>query len=262
MRQLAGESKATAAQLAGARKEVARMLGVLESARSWPKPLPTYVPYTSRPPIIDGKLDDVLWANAVTYEGAYPMNSAVATKNPNTIWRMLWDKQYLYIAIECEDADVIAPALKRNDKIYNYDCVEVFLLPDMATRAYWEIEVSPTGSLYEGLNVKHPAHWGSDINLDVDVKGMKVAYSVDGTPNVADKDKKEKDKGYIVELAIPFNQLPGAAADKEAKIGDTLWFTMARMDRNAHDDFTAYSFLPMLSWTHNIWNYDQMVLIQ
>ncbi len=256
--ELSGRTPATAKQLAGARNEVTHEISVMESALSWPQPLAVMVNYAVRPPVIDGKLDDVVWQSATTFTGAFPLNSAVVSPTPKTVWRLLWDEQYLYAGFECEDPQIIAPPLERDGAVYNSDCVELFLMPDKTKMTYWELEFSPTGSIFDSLCVKSADHWGGKFDNSATMNGLKVAAQIDGTAN--SPDPAVTSKGYTMEVAIPWNALPGAAPDQRATSADTLYFMMARMDKN-RDNFTAYAFTPLLSWTHNVWNYAPMMLV-
>jgi len=254
VRVLTGETPSTAKGIVWARELVQSFIDVLEKVPTWPKPPAIVVPYTEKAPVIDGKLDDLAWKNALVLHGASALNTTKQVDN--TTWRLMWDEHYLYLGVNCADKEVIAPKLEHNGPIYNYDCVEFFLLPDFNTRKYWEIEVSATGDLYEAMNTKSPDHWGGQNDLTAHVQGLKYATSVQG---VANKPGDTTTTGYTVTMAVPFDQLPGAATGAKGAAGMQLHFMLAHMDKNS-GSFTAYAFYPLMSWTHNIWGYATMTL--
>ncbi len=245
---LLGDTPATAKGLEFARGVLKGMLIPLERAQKWPTPATIKVPFAKTAPKIDGKLDDPAWKHARVLKGAYAFNET--KKIDNTTWKLLWDAQYLYVGVECKDADIIAPDVKRDGAVYDNDCVEAFVLPDMKTLQYWELEANPTGGLYDSRCTKKPDHWGGAMDPAATMVGWQVAYTVKGTPNKPD----DTDTGYTMEMAIPVTQLPGMTATSVFTKGETLHLLLARMDRSK-GAFTAYAFLPTLSWTHNVWNY-------
>ena len=88
-------------------------------------PVPTYeVKRASRPIVVDGKLDDPAWKTAGTIEFQFPWREQTGAKQ-KTIARVLWDDQYLYVGYDCEDADIVAHYLERDDPTYKDDAVEI-----------------------------------------------------------------------------------------------------------------------------------------
>lgn len=256
---LTGEIAVKAGDMENARAKIMSMTKILEAGPHRLKPVPIYVPHAVRTPTIDGRLDDIAWMEAVTLEGGYPLNSPVLVKKPNTIWQFLWDEHYLYVGVECEDTDIIAPLLKRDGPVADDDCIRICLLPDLEKGEFWELDASPTCSTFDAMAVKRSKEWGAILQTEIDMKGWRVAATTEGSPN--EIMKTLPDRGYTIEMAIPFDQLPGATAGKLANPGDRLWFMLARVDRN-RGSFTTYSYTPLLSSIHNIWNYGELYLIQ
>jgi len=238
-----------------ARKTITESVETIGKASTWPRPSKVIVPYTSTPPVIDGKLDDAAWAKAVTFTNSYAFNKREPLTKPLTTWKILWDKDYLYFAFDCEDEDIIAPILPRDDMPFQYDSVEIFLLPDFRQGMYWELVIGATGSIYDGLNAKKFTGWGALTRTTENIEGLKVGTHVDGTPNKSG----DKDKRYIVEVAVPFKELPSYTRGNPPQKGDILCFMLARMNKDG-DVFTPIAVFPLLSWGHNIWNYAPMEL--
>jgi len=86
---------------------------------------------------------------------------------------------------------------------------------------------------------------------------LKYGIDIQGTIN----DDKDKDVGYTVEVAIPFEQLPGYGKIKP-KTGDKLKFMLARLEKIREKKMVPYSYKPLMGWGHNIWNHAVMELVK
>lgn len=252
---LMSDEKVPEDQLGFARGCIKNFADTLAKVPGWPTPPSVRVPYTKSMPVIDGKLNDAAWQHALVLQGVCVLNEKKRAAGPATTWRLMWDEKYLYLGVSCADTKIIAPRVGHNGPIYDNDCVELFLLPDFAKGVYWELEVSAIGDLFELQYTKKFDHWGSNPNQGVLMQGLLYAAALHGTANKSD----DTDSGYGVEMAVPFASLPGAAATAKGTAGQTLRFMLARMDRTP-TSFTPYAFCPLLSWTHNIWNYATMTL--
>ena len=54
-------------------------------------------------------------------------------KKEQTVAKMLWDDEYLYVAFLCQDAHISAERTKHDSSVWLDDCVEVFAAPDRAS---------------------------------------------------------------------------------------------------------------------------------
>jgi hypothetical protein len=233
--------------------DIEGLIDLIEAAPTWPEPGRHEIAKAAKPPVIDGKLDDVAWQRATVWKGAYPFNR-IEPVGPKTTWRVLWDDKNLYFAFDCADTDVVAPDRKRDDHVYSDDCVEMFILPDFRFRTYWEIVIAPNGSVFDSVECKRVDRWGADLDPSQNVRGLRHAQIVRGTLNKPG----DFDEGYTVEVAVPFSELP-AYTRCGPKPGDRLHFMLVRLDRTG-GKFSAYAFRPLQAWGHNIWNHAVMVL--
>lgn len=206
---------------------------------------------------MQAEAEDAAWQQAAVFKEVYPFNEKEAVPKPATIWRLLWDEQYFYARFECADEDIEAPAYKRDEPVFSRDCVEIFILPEFRTGVYWELVVSPSGSIYDGLNCKKFEEFASVTRAEENIVGLKIAYSVRGTVN----QPGDKDEGYIVDMAIPFSELPTYTRGNKPQPGYHLWLMLVRLDY-AGGKLKAYSFKPLLLWGHNIWNHYQGELVK
>lgn len=117
--------------------------------------------------VIDGKGSDAAWAKAqpVSWDTDY----TGAPTGTLTRVRALWSKAGLAVLIELEQADLSvdtsrAIAVERA-RLYDEDCVELFLTPDPHTPShYYEIELGPLGHFL-------------DIDVDRKAKREDVEWS-------------------------------------------------------------------------------------
>lgn len=247
--QLEGSRPATAPQLAEARAGITDWVDLLHAGLHWPPPPRFDIPRTAGPLRIDGVIDEQDWNGAAVFRGQYRFDEQRRDGNSTITWRLLWNEDYLYVAFECDDPDLQAPPVERDKEVFFHDCVEVFVLPRLDTGVYWEFVMGPQGSLYDGIRFKKWDEWGFVGRESADLAGLRWAVKVHGTLN----DSSDRDQGYVVEVAIPFKELPELSRITPAA-GMELRLMLARMDKSK-DGFTPYAFIPLLGWGHNIWNH-------
>ncbi len=233
--------------------DINNFLGLIEAGPGWPDPGLHRVPYAVIKPAVDGNPGDPAWANAWTWNEVYPFNKA-EQGGPATTFKLLWDERYLYVAFDCADEDIAAKERERDDHVYFDDCVEIFIMPSMRFRTYWEVVVAPNGSVFDAIQAKKIDLWGSLADKDENMRGLKHSQNIRGTLNMS----KDKDEGYTVQMAIPFDELPGYERCPP-RAGDRLNFMLVRLDKTA-GKLVPYSFRPLLGWGHNIWNHAIMEL--
>lgn len=252
---LKGEVDSTPEQLDFARRQGTNVTAVCQGAAAWPKPPRFRLPYAQSALTIDGKTDEAAWQNAAVFRTLYPFNKSEPASEPATTFRVLWNEEYMFFAFECADTDVQAKDVERDGPVWEWDCVEVFLLPEFEAGQYWEIDVTPAGSIYDALNAKNFRGWGPLARPELSLKGLQTACAVDGTINNSD----DVDGGYTIEIAVPFSQIPSYTRGNAPQPGDTLQMMLIRIDRNAAVN-TPYAFTPLHNWGHNIWNHAQAEL--
>ncbi len=117
--------------------------------------------------VLDGRGDEPAWQRArpVVWETDYAGKST----GVRTTVRFVWSKAALYALFELEKAglyvDRSRPTSSERSKLYEEDCVELFLTPDSANRLhYFEIEIGPLG------------HW-FDLEIDRQTGKSDTAWS-------------------------------------------------------------------------------------
>ncbi len=197
--------------------------------------IPRYTAYrVSDPPRIDGRLDEEAWQLAPRSPRFRDMVSGRETIH-DTRAAVLWDDEYLYVGYRIEEPDVQASITKRDEPIYMNNDVELFIA---GQDAYYEFEINAYGTIYEVFFIWKEAYEHGQYDTipgfgmdqpgrkpfqgvayrphprglrygfwNWDLKGLKSAVFIDGTVN----DGRDRDRGWTVELAIPWSGLSDLA---------------------------------------------------
>jgi hypothetical protein len=177
--------------------------------------------------LVDGKLNDDAWSNVqwtdsfVDIEGSLKPDPFYDTKA-----KMTWDDNYFYFGAYLEDPHVWASITARDAVVYKDNDFEIFLDPDGDTHNYYELEVNAFETEWDLILLK-PYHDADGVALDSwDIPGLISKVHVDGTIN----DPSDMDKGWSVEIAIPWRSLIGNFRSKTPpKEGETWKVNFSRV---------------------------------
>jgi hypothetical protein len=164
-----------------------------------------YVCYRAADSIrIDGLSDDLSWDMAQSTD-AFVDISGEGFPRPryHTTAKMLWDEHYLYILAELKEPHVWANLTERDCVVYADNDFEVFIDPEGEGRDYFEIEVNAIGTVFD-LSLTGPYRAPKYfVQVQWNCPGLKIATHINGTLN----DPSDTDKGWTVEMAIPYQAL-------------------------------------------------------
>lgn len=209
---------------------------VVAQADAAPAQLPEYtVLRAAVPPAIDGKLDEAAWlaAPAIT-DFVFPWRTG--GKKEQTVAKLLWDDEHLYIAFLCEDAHITARHTERDGKIPEDDCVEIMLTPDAdRPHVYFNIEFNVIGGILDNFRPHGPdkpraPKW--------DAAGVKLAGTYTGTLN----DDSDTDRSWQVEVAIPWRNFSAQLKSLPPRAGAVM---RANLNRHGGKTNAQYS-----QWSH------------
>ncbi len=175
--------------------------------------------------VIDGKLDEPAWDRAQLVEdfrvpelGAKPLAPTMA--------RLLWDDRFLYVAVTMEDRDIYAAVKKHDGMTWHDDVAEVFLKPSEHSNVYHEFHCTPLGTTLDLMIARRGAgHFDRWWPWE---SGFQAKASVQGTVN----EWRDRDKGWIVEMAIPLAAFKDAAP--KVQLGDRWRFAVCRYNYSVH----------------------------
>ena len=197
--------------------------------------LPTYtVLRTAKPITIDGRLDDPVWER-IRPVSALTIHDGTRAATVLTEAKLCWDDRNLYVTFTCADKDLRARFTKRDDPVCSDDAVEVFLCPTNNLTDYYEFEVNPRNVVWDGKD--HNPDLLPNEKTTYDDKwncaGLLTAVHVDGTFD----DRTDIDKGWTVEMAIPF-----AGLNRKTPASDERWrANLFRIEFGASEEYDAWS---------------------
>ncbi|MCB9787573.1 MAG: carbohydrate-binding family 9-like protein [Deltaproteobacteria bacterium] len=158
-------------------------------------------------PTIDGKLDDPAWQTARPGTAFVQPGGGGVTPQRMTQVRAVWDDSALYVAFTVRDDDVWNDQTGRDATLWEQDVVEIYLDPGADGRDYVELQVSPTGEIFDAWFETHRTPAWPEAAKKLTLSGMQAKVEVDGSVN--QRDDGVTDKGWNVEVAIPWKELPG-----------------------------------------------------
>jgi Carbohydrate family 9 binding domain-like len=185
-------------------------------------PIPeTTVSWTGTSIAVDGELREAAWAQAPVLELGFPWDSQQGAKQKTRV-RLLWDDKNLYLGYECEDADITAQHEKRDDPTYTDDAVEAFINPrPEQTDVYLGFEMNARAVMYDYVYFQ-TRYLFKRLNLE----GIVLATKLDGTLNA----RGDSDKGWTLEVSIPFAEFQPLAQNVPPKPGDRWALNLNRWD--------------------------------
>lgn len=176
------------------------------------KASPLKMPRLSKPPLVDGKLDDEVWKQAVVLKDFYQVQPGdnIAPSQPTEVF-LGYDSKFIYIAFHCfDDPAKVRANIPKRDNIFDDDYVGILFDTFNDHRKAYEFDFNPLGVQADGI-------WtdGQDEDFNPDIvmesKGMLTA------------------DGWTVEVAIPFKSLRYVAG-KDKLWGVHFWRRIKRFN--------------------------------
>jgi len=159
--------------------------------------------YTPKPISIDGNLDEAGWASAPwTSDFVDIQGPSNAKPRFRTRAKLLWDKDYLYVAAELSEPHVWATLTNHDAVIFQDPDFEVFIDSDGDTHQYYEFEINALNTAWDLLLDKPYGDKGRPRN-EWEIPGLKTAVRVNGTLNTP----ADIDKSWTLEIAFPWKVL-------------------------------------------------------
>lgn len=172
---------------------------------------------------LDGVLDEPAWsrAKAVEFSSDWKGN---ATSVPTRV-RFLWSESGLFAGFELEAAgfntDTSKPTDRDRARLYQEDCVELFIAPDSKRRQrYFEIEVGPHGHFL-------------DLRVDRSAKQEDVAWS---SGLVVGTKRDLAARRGVIEVRLGAPEIKAAL-----RSGAELGLAIYRMEGKAERKYLAWS---------------------
>ena len=166
-------------------------------AQSAPAPAKAAIPpmtatAVSKPPVIDGSLDDEAWAGPPLPTGEWKSYNPLygdTIKQQTTVWAA-YDKDALYFAFRCDDPDPsgIKTSITRRDNIWSDDWVGLSLDALGTGQTSYHLMVNPSGIQLDMINT--------------------ISGNEDTSPDwVWQSAGRVTDRGYVVEIKLPLQTI-------------------------------------------------------
>jgi hypothetical protein len=186
------------------------------------KSSPVRLPKFEKPPVIDGKLDDAVWQNAIVLKDFYQIDPGDNTPPLKPTEVLLgYDPKFLYIAFRCfDEPDKVRANIAKRDNIFSDDYVGFFLDTFNDQRKAFEAFFNPLGIQADGVLTEGR---GEDFSVDwvMESKGLV------------------NQEGFIVEIAIPFKSLRYAVG--KDKLWGAHFFRRIKRNNNELDSWMPFS---------------------
>src|SRR5882672_11779417 len=176
------------------------------------KARPVKLPLFAKPPVIDGKLDDDVWKNAVVLKDFYQIQPGdnIAPSKPTEVM-LGYDARFIYVAFHCYDEpDKVRANIPKRDDIWNDDYVGILFDTFNDGRKAYEFDFSPLGIQADGIWTDGQ---GEDFNPDIVMESKGIVTQ----------------DGWTVEVAIPFKSLRYIAG-KDKLWGAHFWRRIKRFN--------------------------------
>jgi hypothetical protein len=170
-------------------------------------------------------LDESDWARASRTEQFVRTMDGLPGE-PVVTAQILWDDTSLWVAFEVQD-DFLKCTFDRGSRdahLWEQDTVELMVDPDGDGEGYFELQVSPTGLVFDTRfdTVRRPAPFGYP-EWD---SGLEPGVTARGTPN-----DDGMDQGYTVEARIPFAAFAeGNDPAEPPRVGETWRIALYVLD--------------------------------
>lgn len=162
---------------------ISKMLGgmPLPEATVWAESTPEVdaPAKVSTPPVLDGKLDDAVWSQALVLGPFREHMGRDAQITAQTFVKLLWDDTNLYVGFDCLEpntANMVAPDRPRDGDIFGDDEVEIMInsRPNRRDYVYYHFAVSASGVMYDsrctanGIDKTWDAPWQAKVSRGSD----------------------------------------------------------------------------------------------
>lgn len=188
-------------------------------------------------PSIDGKLDEGAWQRVPTTKAFVDPEGGAIDSAERTRARALWDDDHLYLGMSARDDDLTNEVTERDGKLWEQDVLEFYADPDGDGKNYVELQVSPTGTVFDArFDERRSPEWKKAAER-YDIEGLEAEVHTVGSVNARDDGKS--DERWSIEVAIPWRALPSVEGPPEEGTSWTVNFYRIEAGSPDGDGFMA-----------------------
>jgi|TARA_B110000114_G_scaffold163267_1_gene181938 hypothetical protein len=178
--------------------------------------------------LIDGEMNEKIWKKTEARKLDYFYKVDAPDDAQQTVFRMLWDEEYLYVFFQMKDKFLTVRETQRDGAPYLDDCAEIFFItvPDsLDTHFGYELNLNKAANDFIYFN---DFYQGKDLAF----KGFNPNYKVEVTYKGTINDNSDIDIGWTMELAIPISNFGYLGQVVPVAAGNRWAFLAIRQDRN------------------------------
>lgn len=190
----------------------------------------------SGPIVIDGKLDESAWRDAEPM-GDFVFHWHVSGEKEQTVAKLLWDDEYLYVSWLVRDKHISAYERQRHGPVSKDDCVEIFIAPNPAkVKNYYTWEINAIGT---ALN-RNRSDWYTG-GATWEPEGVEYRTTFQGLEK---KDEAAADAEWVVEMKVPLRNFARDAAHTPPRDGDEWRLNVNRIGGKTNAQASSWAAIP------------------
>jgi len=199
---------------------------------------------------VDGRLDDAAWrAAAWTAEFVDIEGDRKPKPRFRTRAKMTWDDTYFYFGAEMEEPHVWGTLTQHDAVIFRDNDFEIFLNPSGDGLNYFEFEINALNTGWD-LFLARPYKKQGKADNSWEMPGLLTAVHIDGTLN----DARDTDRGWSVEIAIPWTAFASRAPVRRPKTGESWRVNFSRVEWRVDIRDGKYVKLPDTKEDNWVWS--------
>lgn len=179
--------------------------------------------------IIDGKINESAWQKTPWTSDFVDIRGRLKPMpHLQTRVKVLWNKEYLFVAAELSEPHIWATLMQHDTIIYLNDNFEIFLDPGGDGINYYEWEINANNTIWD-LLLLYPYRIPNRQKMlnNWETLGIKHVVSIQGTKN----NPTDVDTSWTVEFALPWKALSEFAPQRRIpKNGDQWRANFMRVD--------------------------------
>jgi hypothetical protein len=164
--------------------------------------------------VADGHFDEPAWQKAEWIDDFEDISGGGFPEYKTQV-KMLWDNDFMYLAIKFEEPHICASITENEQQIYLDNAFELFIDPDGDACNYYEFEINAAGATWD-LKMNKPYSKGGNFDSKWNINGLQKAIFLNGTLN----NPSDIDSFWTIELAIPFSAFYEYSSGKRPDNGD------------------------------------------
>ncbi|XP_065836793.1 uncharacterized protein, partial [Oscarella lobularis] len=201
---------------------------------------------------VDGHLDETAWSGVPWTDRFIDIQGSEFTRPRfDTMAKMRWDDEYLYVGAYMQETDVFANQTEHNSVVFYDNDFEVFTNPNGSTHMYKELEINAINTTWD-LELNKPYMNGGSPNSSWEMPTMKSATFVDGPIN----NPLIKNHFWTVEMALPLKDLAKDATNINVppKEGDQWRINFSRVEWHVKNVGRHYEKVPNVPEDNWVWS--------